>query len=97
MTHRSPLDVYPTEIKTHIHIKACKLMSMEASLAIVTKWTQPQHPPAGGWIDVLGSGSTVGRHLAKEKNQALTRVETGMGLNTTMLRGKAMLDTVPCA
>ena len=97
MTHRSPLDVYLTEIKTHIHIKACKLMSMAASLAIVAKWTQPQHLPAGGWMDVLGSGCTMGRDLAKEKNQALTRVETGMGLNTTMLRGKATPDTVPHA
>jgi len=48
-------------------------------------------------MDVLGSGCTMGRHLAKEKNQALTRVETGTGLNTTMLRGKATPVTVPHA
>lgn len=92
MTHRSPLDVYPTEMKTHIHTKPRKVMSTAASLAIVTMWTQPQGSPAGGWMDILGSSRTMGQHLVTERNQALTHVET-----TPCSRGKATPDTVPHA
>ena len=86
MTHGSPLDVYPIEMKTHIHMKPRVLMSTAASLAIITPWTQAQRPPVGGWMNVLGFSHTMGWYLAIERNQVLTRVKTGTAFNNTMLR-----------